>query len=159
MITIIIPTISAIANPAAVYCEELGYELSTKTDEEGNEYTVCVFPDGNYCEEWEFFRGECGQEYRKEIECKKAGEEITVGECCEGLKSISKSQPEDGICRTLLGAWNICSDCGNNVCESWENVCNCPEDCETITEPSPEPTNIIVSFLEWIKAFFSRIFG
>jgi len=40
------------ANPAAVYCVELGYS---------NVNGDCVFPDGTSCEEWSFYRGACGQ--------------------------------------------------------------------------------------------------
>jgi putative hemolysin len=40
------------ANPAAVYCSELGYTL---TDSD------CVFPDGSTCEQWSFWNGQCGQ--------------------------------------------------------------------------------------------------
>jgi putative hemolysin len=38
-------------NPASVYCESLGYTA------EGEQ---CGFPDGTSCEEWAFYRGECG---------------------------------------------------------------------------------------------------
>jgi len=48
------------ANPASVYCEEQGYRVEIRTDDEGNQYGVCVFPDGGECDEWEFFRGDCG---------------------------------------------------------------------------------------------------
>jgi putative hemolysin len=47
------------ANPASVYCEDQGYTLEIRSDAEGNEYGVCLFPDGSECEEWAFFRGEC----------------------------------------------------------------------------------------------------
>ena len=49
----------AIANPASKHCVDLGYELEIRTDESGNQYGVCVFPDGSECEEWAFLRGEC----------------------------------------------------------------------------------------------------
>ena len=49
-----------IANPASVYCEEHGGELEIRTGDDGGEYGVCVFSDGSECEEWAFFRGECG---------------------------------------------------------------------------------------------------
>jgi Tol biopolymer transport system component/putative hemolysin len=52
------PTIG-LANPASVYCEEQGYTLEMRTDENGD-YGVCIFPDGSECEEWAFYRGECG---------------------------------------------------------------------------------------------------
>ena len=46
------------ANPASVYCEEHGGTLDIR-DTDAGQYGVCVFPDGNECEEWAFFRGEC----------------------------------------------------------------------------------------------------
>jgi hypothetical protein len=50
-------------NPAAVYCVKLGYKFDVVTDEEGNQYGVCIFPDGSECGEWDFYRGKCGQEW------------------------------------------------------------------------------------------------
>ena len=49
-----------LANPASVYCTESGYELTFSAD--GSTGT-CKFPDGSMCEEWAFFRGECGQSF------------------------------------------------------------------------------------------------
>jgi putative hemolysin len=49
-------------NPASVHCEEQGYTLEIRTDANGNQYGVCIFPDGSECEEWQFFRGECTYE-------------------------------------------------------------------------------------------------
>lgn len=40
------------ANPAAAYCDALGYEAAGEQ---------CVFEDGTSCEQWSFFRGRCGQ--------------------------------------------------------------------------------------------------
>jgi putative hemolysin len=48
-----------LANPASVYCEEQGYTLEIRTQADGGQYGVCVFPDGSECEEWAFYRGEC----------------------------------------------------------------------------------------------------
>ena len=48
------------ANPAAVYCSEHGGQWRMAKDPKtGNEYGMCVFPDGSECEEWAFSRGEC----------------------------------------------------------------------------------------------------
>jgi putative hemolysin len=52
------PTVG-LANPASVYCEEQGYTLEMRTDADGGQYGVCIFPDGSECEEWAFYRGEC----------------------------------------------------------------------------------------------------
>jgi putative hemolysin len=50
------------ANPASVYCQEQGYVLEMRTDADSGTYGVCIFPDGSECEEWAFYRGECGPE-------------------------------------------------------------------------------------------------
>jgi putative hemolysin len=47
-------------NPAAVYCQEQGYTYEIRTDDDGSQSGVCIFPDGSECDEWELFRGECG---------------------------------------------------------------------------------------------------
>jgi putative hemolysin len=51
---------TGMANPASVYCEGQGYTLEMRTDADGGQHGVCVFPDGSECEEWTFYRGECG---------------------------------------------------------------------------------------------------
>jgi putative hemolysin len=53
-----------IANPASVYCVQSGYTLEIRASASGGEYGVCIFPDGSECEEWAFFRNECGAGYR-----------------------------------------------------------------------------------------------
>lgn len=63
-------------NPASLYCQKLGYKLEIRKDKEGNEYGVCIFPDGKECDEWAFFREECGKEYKKDFPEKKLDIEI-----------------------------------------------------------------------------------
>jgi putative hemolysin len=38
---------------------EQGGQLEMRTDDAGTA-GYCLFPDGTECEEWAFFRGECG---------------------------------------------------------------------------------------------------
>ena len=52
-------------NPASVYCEQNGNKLEIRTAADGSQSGVCVFPDGSTCEEWAYFRGECGLEQQK----------------------------------------------------------------------------------------------
>lgn len=47
-------------NPASVYCQENGNKLEIQTAEDGSQTGVCVFPDGSTCDEWAYFRRECG---------------------------------------------------------------------------------------------------
>ena len=49
---------TGLPNPASVFCEEQGGTLEIR-DEAGGQVGFCVFPDGNECEEWAFYRGEC----------------------------------------------------------------------------------------------------
>ena len=55
---------AGLANPASTYCVKLGYKLDIRTGAEG-QTGYCVFGGGNECEEWKFYRGECGKEYRE----------------------------------------------------------------------------------------------
>ena len=141
----------AIPNPAAVYCILQGYEYEIRTDEQGNQYGVCVFPDGSECGGWDYY---CKCELNgigcwpgnftchwpcKEMRCKEAGESVLVSKCCEGLDEIYPAHIFDANCNKLelVGWLFLCSDCGNGICESWESKCNCPEDC-------PQPRIIYV---------------
>ena len=63
------------------------------------------------------------------------GSSDRVGECCAGLKEILAGKyPQDynADCSTtgFSGISYLCSDCGNGNCESWENKCSCPADCQ-----------------------------
>jgi len=52
-------------NPASVYCEQNGNTLEIRTAVDGSQNGVCVFPDGSTCDEWAYFRGECGPAAQK----------------------------------------------------------------------------------------------
>lgn len=49
-----------LANPASTYCVEQGGTLELRTDDNGDEFGMCLLDDGTACEEWAFLRGECG---------------------------------------------------------------------------------------------------
>lgn len=53
------PTTS-LPNPASVYCEQNGGKLEIVTAADGSQSGVCIFSDGSSCDEWAYFRGECG---------------------------------------------------------------------------------------------------
>gem|GEM_PF-6628928 len=50
--------------------------------------------------------------------------------CCAGLKGVSKNYDSHGTCSLMTGA-TLCTNCGNDNCEPWENGCICPEDCSS----------------------------
>ena len=47
-------------NPASKFCEDQGYTVEIRTAADGSQAGYCIFPDGTECDEWAFFRGECG---------------------------------------------------------------------------------------------------
>ncbi len=56
---------TGLANPASVYCGQRGNKLEMRTAADGSQTGICVFPDGSTCEEWAYFRGECGPAVQK----------------------------------------------------------------------------------------------
>lgn len=52
----------AMPDPAAAYCEALGYTYET-ADGEGGQRGVVLLPDGRRVDAWDFYRGKCAQEY------------------------------------------------------------------------------------------------
>ncbi|WP_279571629.1 putative hemolysin [Volucribacter amazonae] len=44
------------ANPASVYCEQQGGKSEVKRDAQGNEYGICLLPNGEQVDEWDFYR-------------------------------------------------------------------------------------------------------
>jgi len=58
------------------------------------------------------------------------GKYIGPKQCCNGLSSIPVKTFVNGKCLVEFDISTICSNCGNGVCEKWENTCNCSKDCE-----------------------------
>jgi len=50
------------ADPAAVYCRELGYAYEIVDTSEG-QHGVCILSDNSSCDAWGFLQGTCGQGY------------------------------------------------------------------------------------------------
>ena len=53
------------ANPASAFCTQNGNKLEIRTAADGSQNGVCVFPNGSTCDEWAYFRGECGLAQQK----------------------------------------------------------------------------------------------
>ncbi|MCB9134419.1 MAG: DUF333 domain-containing protein [Anaerolineales bacterium] len=53
-------TPAGLPNPASVYCEQNGNTLEIVTAADGSQSGRCIFPDGSTCNEWAYYRGECG---------------------------------------------------------------------------------------------------
>ena len=53
---------AGLPNPASAYCLEQGYKHEIRTAADGSQSGVCIFPDGSECDEWAYYRSECGPE-------------------------------------------------------------------------------------------------
>jgi len=53
------PGTLGMANPAAVYCSELGYRYKVTGGGQG----IVTFPDGSTADEWDFYRGKAGKKW------------------------------------------------------------------------------------------------
>ncbi|RLG61838.1 hypothetical protein DRN84_02950, partial [Candidatus Geothermarchaeota archaeon] len=63
LILVSLETVSAIPNPSAVYCMEMGYNYTIIKLEDGSEIGYCIFPDNTSCPAWDFYAGICGQNW------------------------------------------------------------------------------------------------
>ena len=51
-------------NPASTYCTEvMGYEYEIVTEVDGGQVGNCILPDGQKCDQWDFYAGVCGADY------------------------------------------------------------------------------------------------
>ncbi len=57
------------------------------------------------------------------------GKYIGPKKCCDGLIKIPKLF-YDGECKQIPDTGTVCSNCGDNICDNWENICNCAKDCK-----------------------------
>jgi putative hemolysin len=44
-----------LANPAAVWCKEMGYSYEIRTNDDGGQYGVCIFPNGTEQDAWKAY--------------------------------------------------------------------------------------------------------
>lgn len=92
-------------------------------------YKKCDVVEGAYCFK---YAKKCIGEGKNLVDPHLTG---VIAKCCEGLKEIGPYEivPQDlNECGmyAIQGNYGICSNCGDGVCKSWENACNCPEDCK-----------------------------
>ena len=83
-------------NPASVYCEQNGNKLEIHTAADGSQSGVCVFPDGSTCDEWAYFRGECGPAAQK-----SPTPAMTVEATTEASGDAQKNKPQAVTCHQV----------------------------------------------------------
>ena len=71
-------------NPSAVYCNEMGFNSEVVTGPDGGQHSVCIFPNGESCDAWQFLKGLCGQSYSY---CAQRGWNLILKD--DGMNSLS----------------------------------------------------------------------
>ncbi|MFH7873457.1 MAG: DUF333 domain-containing protein, partial [Candidatus Aenigmatarchaeota archaeon] len=66
-----------IANLAAVFCKRYGYEYRIEKTNKG-EIGYCIMPNGEACDEWKFYRGECGERYKNAVNIELGNESQNI---------------------------------------------------------------------------------
>ena len=133
MLVFLLGSVSAVKNPSAVYCEEMGYEFTIHTTREGD-VGICTMPNGRSFMAWEFLKGKIGKEYSY---CGKQGYELKTINDSEKCPPIFSE--ECAVCvlsdgreveMTQLMDLDFTEErCGDGACSFGESHGNCPEDC------------------------------
>jgi putative hemolysin len=130
----------ALRDPAAVYCEALGYNYTIESTGEGQR-GFCQLPNDQTVDAGEFLQGKVAQEYSY---CQQMGYEIRTLTDSEKCSSIYTDECavcvlEDGMeaeVTELMGLTFWTGVCGDGVCGYPEDSETCPEDCLP-SEPGP----------------------
>ncbi len=123
------------ANPAATYCKDLGYDYRISSAADGSEQGVCVFPDGSSCEEWSFLNGECGKQHSY---CAKQGLDVITKRDNRG--SLSRDYAE---CVTVGSKQDVGSV--DNLMDLSRKATRSSVPSLQSPAPSGQPNDIIVS--------------
>jgi putative hemolysin/predicted secreted protein len=110
------PASSQIANPASVYCGQIGGTTEIKTDATGGQYGMCNFGNGTSCEEWALFR--------------KEGCKSGVGAAATTAPSAGMANPASVACVNAGGKleikkdasggeYGMCTFVNGTSCEEW----------------------------------------
>lgn len=125
----------AMRNPAAVYCEALGYTYRVEKTREG-EAGRCVLPDGQAVDAWAFLQGKTGEQHgfcakrgfrQKLVKDPKRCAKLFVDTC-----AVCVLRDGQEVEVTELMSLNFAeTTCGDRRCGFPENAKTCPADCHT----------------------------
>ena len=130
-------TAFAMKNPAAVYCNSLGYEYKIEKSEKG-ETGYCILPDGQKVDAWQFLQGNVAQEYNYCTIKGYAQKQVTDPKKCMRFLTVTclVCILEDGReveVTELMGLTFAETTCGDGTCGFPENYKTCPQDCPSGT--------------------------
>lgn len=114
---------SQIANPASTYCIGHDGKLELINNESGS-YGMCTLANGEICEEWAYFRGECGPKNNSSLDSCSSDLDCVPSSCCHPDSCVNKNQAPNcsGIACTMMCAVNTL-DCGQGSCSCIGGKC------------------------------------
>ncbi|MFH0885338.1 MAG: DUF333 domain-containing protein [Candidatus Micrarchaeota archaeon] len=128
---------SGMPNPASQFCEQNNGTLEIRTGT-GGQYGVCSFSNGAKCEEWAFYRGECGPDKPNFCEMDSdcgCGVHVSTRDCFYGQKEyVDETQQCPDFCNGIAAHLEIkcmqnqCKQVQKNRCTNY-GVDDCPADC------------------------------
>lgn len=86
-------------NPASAFCTENGNKSEIRNAADGSQSGACVFADGSSCDEWAYYRGECGPGVESDpsiaitVEATKDGIDATDLDASGGYMLPGASEP------------------------------------------------------------------
>lgn len=119
---------SAMLDPSAVYCEELGYEYYVISTDKGDK-GICKLSDDTFVDAWLFLKGDVALDRSY---CAEQGYEVKSVEDSETSKSYTTCLLPDGSEASVVELMDLSfdpSECGDDFCGLPENHNTCPEDC------------------------------
>jgi putative hemolysin len=125
----------AMRNPAAVYCEALGYKYVIEKTTEGDAGR-CVLPGGKAVDAWAFLQGKEGEQHggcakkglkQKVVKDRKHCQKFFVDECTVCVQADGREVEVTELMQLDFAE----TSCGDGRCGFPENSKSCPADCPT----------------------------
>ena len=133
MLAFMLTTVSALRNPAAVYCTTLGYNYTVESTVDGD-IGYCIMPGNTKAEAWVFLEG---MEAQNQSYCTQKGYQLkTINDPAKCVKFLTQScavcvlaNGTETEVTSLMGLTFAESTCGDGICGYPENYASCPKDC------------------------------
>ena len=142
LVTVSSVSVFALKDPAAVYCRELGYEWGIEITAKGNERGICILPDGQRVDEWDFLEGTAALNWSycsvKGYGAKNVKNSEICGVCtpkiCGDCTVCTLPDGTEAEVTELMGLSFEETTCGDGTCGIPESFKTCPQDCPSAGE-------------------------
>ncbi len=122
-------------NPASVYCDGEGYTSRIITAEDGSQSGICVFRDGTFCGQWDYYNGECQPQLISSP---------TLEECTPNIEGVCSEKYESVCGSDGKTYYNSCFAENNCIEVVSQGACLLAEAAEPeLIEQAPTPEPVI----------------